>query len=163
MSVLSEQHARHVTESCERQEQRGVVLALAGPVERQHIDGGMAEQLANARRSGRRDAVTDCHAGMSGNGACPEGWEVIWRGERVMMLSARSTMSPSTRMGMMASISPQAHRFSAVCTPAGNVLLYCASYTRGPRNPTRDPGSANVMCPSEPHDANTPPVVGSRR
>ena len=57
--VLSEQHAGHVTEPDERQEQSGVVLALAGSVERQHVGGGVEEQLANpgpvrAARGGHR-------------------------------------------------------------------------------------------------------------
>ena len=54
-------------------------------------------------------------------------------------------------------------RFSAVCTPSGNVLAVQRLYTRGPRNPMRAPGSATVTWPSEPHDARTPPVVGLRR
>ena len=78
------------------------------------------------------------------------------------IFSARSSTSPISSGGTTASTMPWAKRFSAVWTPSGNGSPYSASKTRGPRKPTRAPGSATVMCPSDPHDAITPPVVGWR-
>jgi len=64
---------------------------------------------------------------------------------------------------MTPSSSPQRCRFSAVCTPSGNGASCNASYTRGPRKPISTRGWAMVTWSNDPHDANTPPVVGWRR
>ena len=56
-------------------------------------------------------------------------------------------------------------RFSAVCTPGRERLARrAASYDPGAEEPDQRPRArATVTCPSEPHEANTPPVVGCRR
>ena len=58
---------------------------------------------------------------------------------------------------------PRLARFSLTWMPGGNGRFSSSSNTLGPRNPISAPGSATVMWPSDPHDANTPPVVGWRR
>ena len=77
--------------------------------------------------------------------------------------SARSTTLGSSSVSTTASMMPRLARFSLTWMPGGNGRFSSSSNTLGPRNPIRAPGSATVMCPSDPHDAKTPPVVGWRR
>ena len=141
-------------------------------------DPAYAEQLKRARaRSGADEAVLTGAGRLEGHDVAVVVGEFGFLGGSIGRATAGRIVTAVTRAtrerlpvlvatssgGTTASMMPLATRFSASWTPAGNGVPLRASNTRGPRNPTRAPGSATVTCPSDPHDAKTPPVVGWRR
>ena len=95
--VLPEQHARHVTEPDEGEDQARIDLALTGSVERKNIRGGVEQQLPHPRpvraaRGDHRIPGGDVRQTLVPGGSASDG-----RPPRpeVMMRSARSTISAS--------------------------------------------------------------------
>lgn len=128
-----------------------------GRCRQQHpIGGAMAQQVAGVGAIGaarRQHRVPGGHVGNRLRTCAGGGGS----GVSAMTVSARCSVARRSSSATTPSITPWRCRFSAVCTPAGNGWSYSNSYTRGPRNPIRAPGSATVTWPSEPQDAKTLP------
>ena len=123
-----------------------------------------ARRCCSPGRSARRVAVMASQALMGGwfcCGCCIVG--LLWLAGVRSTLASFWTAARSCLGEITPSITPCCARCSPCWTPAGMVFPVVSSTTRGPRKPRRAPGSAKVMCPADPQDAMTPPVVGLRR